>query len=150
MAEVQHAERDLDRAEQQQALLAAVLGGSEERARAALEGLGPAWPAGGTPAVLAVAVSHALLDGQPRIAPVSAARTRELGRAFLDPGPPPTPRPEAVARAAEVLAAVVPGDEPARLARLVLERLADQIGGALLTGPLPEEVRTTLPWSTGL
>jgi hypothetical protein len=49
-----------------------------------------------------------------------------------------------------VLGTVTPGDESARLARLVLDRLADQIGGALLTGPLPEEVRTTLPWSSGL
>jgi hypothetical protein len=56
----------------------------------------------------------------------------------------------AVARAAQVLGTVTPGDESARLARLVLDRLADQIGGALLTGPLPEEVRTTLPWSSGL
>jgi len=150
MTEIQHAERELDRAEQQQALLAALLGAAEEPARAALDGLGPAWPAGGTPAVLAAAVSHALLDGEARVAPVAASRTRELGRAFVDPGPPPTARPEAVARAAQVLGKVTPGDEPARLARLALERLADQIGGALLTGPLPEEVRTTLPWSPGL
>jgi Family of unknown function (DUF6178) len=150
MTEIQHAERELDRAEQQQALLAALLGGSEEPARAALDGLGPGWPAGGTPAVLAAAVSHALLDGQARVAPVAASRTRELGRAFVAPGPPPTARPEAVARAAQVLGTVTPGDESARLARLVLDRLADQIGGALLTGPLPEEVRTTLPWSSGL
>ena len=150
MSEIQHAERELERAEQQQALLAALLGGSEEQARTALDGLGPAWPAGGTPAVLAAAVSHALLDGQPRVSPVEAARTRELGRAFLDPGPPPTVRSEATARAAAVLSTVSPGEETTRLARLALERLADQIGGALLTGPLPVEVQTTLPWSSGL
>jgi len=150
LAEIQQAERELERAEQQQALLAALLGGSEETARAALDALGPAWPAGGTPAVLAAAVAHALLDARAQVAPVPAPRTRELGHAFLDPGPPPTVRPEAVARVAAVLASVAPGEESRRLARLVLERLADQLGGALLTGPLPVEVQTTLPWSAGL
>jgi hypothetical protein len=150
LAEIQHAERELERAEQQQALLAALLGGSEENARAALDALGPAWPAGGTPAVLAAAVAHALLDGRARVAPVPAARTRELGHAFLDPGPPPTVRPDAVSRAAGALAAVAPGDEAEKLARLVLERLADQVGGALLAGPLPVEVQTALPWAAGL
>ncbi|HEY3588439.1 MAG TPA: DUF6178 family protein, partial [Myxococcaceae bacterium] len=138
------------RAEQQQALLASLLGNDEDRARAALDSLGVAWPAGGTPAVLAAAVAHALLDGHARVAPVPAGRTRALGRDFLDPGPPPIVRPEAVTRAAEALAAVSPGEESARLARLVLERLADQIGGALLAGPLPVEVQTTLPWSVEL
>jgi hypothetical protein len=150
LAEIRHAERELERAEQQQALLASLLGNDEERARAALDSLGVAWPAGGTPAVLAAAVAHALLDGQARVAPVPAGRTRALGRDFLDPGPPPTVRPAAVTRAAEALVAVSPGDESARLARLVLERLADQIGGALLAGPLPVEVQTTLPWSPEL
>jgi len=150
LAEIHHAERELQRAEQQQGLLAGLLGNDEERARAVLDSLGVAWPAGGTPAVLAAAVSHALLDGTARVAPVPAARTRALGRAFLDPGPPPTARPEAVTRAAAALAAVSPGEESGRLARLVLERLADQIGGALLAGPLPVEVQTTLPWSAEL
>ena len=150
LAEIRHAERELERAEQQQALLAALLGGSEENARAALDALGPAWPAGGPPAVLAAAVAHALLDGRARVAPVPAARTRELGHAFLDPGPPPTVRSQAVSRAAGALAAVAPGEEAETLARLVLERLADQLGGALLAGPLPVEVQTTLPWAAGL
>ena len=150
LGEIHETERALERAEQQQTLFAALLGGSEERARTALDGLGPAWPAGGTPAVLAAAVSQALLGGRPRIAPVPAARTRDLGHAFLIAGPQPTVRPEAVTRAATALASVTPGDESARLARLVLERLADQIGGALLAGPLPPEVQTTLPWSAGL
>jgi len=150
LAEIHHAERELDRAEQQQALLAALLGNDEDRARTALDSLGVAWPAGGTPAVLAAAVSHALLDGQARVAPVPAGRTRALGHDFLDPGPPPTVRPQAVSRAAAVLAAVSPGEESARIARRVLERLADQIGGALLAGPLPVEVQTTLPWSAEL
>jgi hypothetical protein len=147
LAEIQQAERELERAEQQQALLATLLGGSEEAARTALDALGPAWPAGGTPAVLAAAVAHALLDGRARVVPVPAGRTRELGHAFLEPGPPPTVRPEAVSRAAGALAAVAPGEEAGTLARLVLERLADQLGGALLAGPLPVEVQTTLPWS---
>ncbi len=150
LTEIHHAERELERAEQQQALLGTLLGNDEERARAVLDSLGVAWPAGGTPAVLAAAVSHALLDGQARVAPVPAARTRALGRAFLDPGPPPTARPDAVTRAAAALAAVSPGEESGRLARLVLDRLADQIGGALLAGPLPVEVQTTLPWSAEL
>ncbi|HEY1905481.1 MAG TPA: DUF6178 family protein [Myxococcaceae bacterium] len=150
LAEIHHAERELDRAEQQQTLLAALLGGSEERARATLDGLGAAWPAGGTPAVLAAAVAHALLDGQARVAPVPAARTRGLGQAFVVPGPPPGVRPEAVKSAGAALARVAPGDEAPRLARLVLERLADQLGEALLLGPLPVEVQTTLPWAPGL
>lgn len=150
VAELHQAEQDLSRAEQQQALLAALLGGTEERARVALDGLGPAWPAGGPPAVLASAVAHALLDGRPRIAPVPAGRTQELGRNFLAPGAPPTVRPEAVERVAAALAAVAPGDEAPRLARQVLERLADQLGEALLAGPLPVEVQTTLPWADAL
>ena len=150
LAEIRHAERELERAEQQQALLASLLGNDEDRARAGLDSLGVAWPAGGTPAVLAAVVAHALLDGQARVAPVPAGRTRALGRDALDPGPPPTVRPEAVTRAAQALTAVSPGEESARLARLVLERLADQIGGALLAGPLPVEVQTTLPWSAEL
>ena len=150
VAEIRQAEEELGRAEQQQTLFAALLGGTEEPARAALDGLGPAWPAGGTPAVLAAAVAHALLDGSPRVAPVPATRTQELGRAFLVPGSRPTVRPEAVARAAAALRAVTPGDEAERLARLVLERLADQLGPALLAGPLPVEVQTTLPWSAAL
>lgn len=147
LAEIHHAEEELGRAEAQQTLLAALLGESEERARVALDSLGPAWPAGGTPAVLAAAVAHALLEGRPRVAPVPARRTQELGRAFLVPGAAPTVRPEAVERAAAALRAVTPGDEPERLARRVLDRLADQLGPALLAGPLPVEVQTTLPWS---
>jgi len=147
VAEIHHAEQELERAEAQQTLLAALLGKSEERARVALDSLGPAWPAGGTPAVLAAAVAHALLEGRLRVAPVPAARTQELGRAFLVPGAAPTVRPEAVERAAAALRAVTPGDEPERLARRVLDRLADQLGQALLAGPLPVEVQTTLPWS---
>ncbi len=150
LAEIRQAEEELARAEGQQALLAALLGGTEERARAAVDALGPAWPAGGTPAVLAVAVAHVLLDGVARVAPVPAGRTVELGRAFLVPGPTPTVRPEAVARAAAVLQGIVPGAETERLVRAVLDRLADQLGRALLSGSLPVEVQTTLPWSSGL
>ncbi len=150
VAEIRQAEQELSRAEQQQALLAALLGGTEERARAALGGLGPAWPAGGTPALLAAAVAHVLLDGSPRIAPVPAGRTQELGRVFLASGAPRTVRPEAVQRAGTTLASVEPGDEAPRLARQVLERLADEIGEALLAGPLPVETQTTLPWADRL
>jgi hypothetical protein len=150
VAEIHEAEQQLARAEQQQTLLAALLGGSEERARTALAGLGPAWPAGGTPAVLAAAVAQALLEGSPRVVPVPAGRTQELGRAFLEPGSPPRVRPGAVDRAAGALRALAPGDEAPRLARQVLERLADQLGQALLAGPLPAEVQTTLPWSPTL
>jgi hypothetical protein len=150
LAELQRADEELARAEQQQALLAALLGGTEERARAAVDGLGAAWPAGGTPAVLAAAVAHALLDGTARVSPVPASRTEELGRAFLAPGPSPTVRAEAVARAAAVLEGVVSGPEAGRLARAVLERLADQIGKALLSGPLPVEVQTALPFAARL
>ena len=150
MAEIQEADHQLARAEQQQSLLAVLLGGSEERARSALDGLGAAWPAGGTPAVLAAAVAHALLDGSARVAAVPAGRTQELGRGFLDAGTPPRVKPAAVERAATALAALAPGDEARRLARMVLERLADQLGSALLAGPLPAEVQTTLPWSAAL
>ncbi len=150
LAEIRQAEEELARAEGQQALLAALLGGTEERARSAVDALGAAWPAGGTPAVLAAAVAHALLDGVARVAPVPAGRTVELGRAFLVPGPSPTVRPEAVARATAVLQGIVPGAETERLVRAVLDRLGDQLGKALLSGPLPVEVQTTLPWSAGL
>jgi len=152
VAEVRQAEADLERAERQHALLSTLLGGDEESARAALDRLGPAWPTGGTPAVLAAAVANALLDGEPRVAAVSARRTMELGRAFLAAGTPPSVRPEAVTRAAAALAAAVPrsGEEAQRLARAVLDRLADQVGQALLAGPLPVEAKTVLPWSDAL
>ena len=76
LAEIRQAEEELARAEGQQALLAALLGGTEERARAGVDALGPAWPAGGTPAVLATAVAHALLDGVARVAPVPGGPDR--------------------------------------------------------------------------
>src|SRR5262249_5721499 len=70
LAESRAADAQLGRAEKQHRLLAALLGGNEEVARAALHGLGAGWPAGGTPAVLAAALSNALLEGAPRVAPV--------------------------------------------------------------------------------
>ena len=150
LAELDAAAAQLTRAEHQQRLLSGLLGGDEETARTALHRLGAAWPAGGTPAVLAAALSQVLLGGQPRVIPVPAARTLELGRELLA-GAPPRLRPEAVSRAADALRALVPGtgDEPERLARAVLARLVDQIGPALLAGPLPREVQTTLPWTDG-
>lgn len=150
LAEIRQVQEQLERAERQQTVLATLLGGTEEHARAALDTLGPAWPAGGTPAVLAAAVAHALLDGSPRVAPVPASRTQELGRSFLAPGAEaPTVRPEAVQRVAAVFRHLAPGaeEESALLARSVLDRLADQLGRALLAGPLPVEAQTTLPWS---
>jgi hypothetical protein len=150
LAELEATSAQLTRAERQHRLLAALLGGSEESARSALHGLGAGWPAGGTPAVLAAALSQVLLGGALRVAPVPAGRSKELGQQLLV-GSPPRVRPEAVARAAAALQTLVPetGDEPARLARAVLERLADQVGPALLAGPLPREVQTTLPWTEG-
>lgn len=148
LAEIDATSRQLTRAERQCRLLAALLGGGEESARAALQGLGAGWPAGGTPAVLAAALSQVLLGAALRVAPVPAARSQELGRALLS-GTPPRVRPEALSRTAEALQSLGldAGDEPAQLARAVLERLADQIGPALLAGPLPPEVQTTLPWA---
>jgi len=139
-----------DGVELQQRLLSALLGNDEETARQALHGLGAGWPAGGVPAVLAAALAQVLLGGQARVAPVPAARTGELGQRLLS-GSPPRLRPEAVSRAADALRALVPdaGDQPEVLARAVLERLVDQIGPALLAGPLPREVQTTLPWTDG-
>jgi hypothetical protein len=149
LREVHEAEAHLGRAERQHALFAGLLGGDEARARTALDSLGPSWPAGGTPAVLAAALGHALLDDEARVAPVPAGRTQEFGRSFLEPGPSPGVKPAAVERAADRLRARVSeaGDEATVLARLGLERLAEQIGPALLAGPLPREVQTALPWS---
>ena len=150
LAELDATSTQLTRAERQQRMLSALLGGDEETARAALHGLGAGWPAGGTPAVLSAALSQALLGGPARVAPVPSARTGELGQQLLS-GSPPRLRPEAVSRATDALRALAPdtGDEPERLARAVLERLVDQIGPALLSGPLPREVQTTLPWTDG-
>jgi hypothetical protein len=150
--EIRETEQQLGRAERQQALFAALLGGTEADARRTLDGLGPSWPAGGTPAVLAAALAHALLERVPRVAPLAASRTQEFGRAFLTPGTPPTVRLAAVGRAGAILHTLVPaaGDEAAALAQLGLETLADALGGALLAGPLPATVQTTLPLLPGL
>jgi hypothetical protein len=150
--EIRETEHQLDRAERQQSVFAALLGGSEASARRALEGLGPSWPAGGMPAVLAAALAQALLDGAPRVAPLAASRTQEFGRSFLAPGTSPTVRAAAVDRAGALLRALAPaaGGEATALAQLGLETLAEAIGPALLEGPLPMTVQTTLPLLPGL
>jgi hypothetical protein len=150
--EIRETDHQLERAERQQAVFAALLGGTEASARRALEGLGPSWPAGGTPAVLSAALAQALLEGVPRVAPLAASRTQEFGRTFLAPGTSPTVRPAAVDWAGALLEALAPaaGGEARALAQLGLATLADALGPALLAGPLPVTVQTTLPLLPGL
>ena len=59
-------------------------------------------------------------------------------------GPRPWPGPPRCSRGSSR------APRPSGSSGAVLDRLADQMGKALLSGPLPVEVQTTLPWSAGL
>jgi Family of unknown function (DUF6178) len=148
LREIQESEALLGRAEHQAALFAALLGGSEETARAALTALGPDWPVGGTPAVLLSALANGVLDGALRVAPLARARLGELAASLLE-GDLDAPRIRRATRDRLVteLAALAPAsaEEAARLVDGALEKLLAEVGPALAHGELPAEASTLLP-----
>ena len=148
LREVQEAESLLERAEHQAALFAALLGGSEASARAALAELGPDWPVGGTPAVLLAALAHGAVEGGLRVAPLPRAQVGALAAALLE-GDAEAPRIRRAGRdaLAAQLSSLVPGstEEAGRLVDLALEKLLSEVGPALARGELPLEVSTLLP-----
>ena len=143
LAEIDATSRQLTRAERQCRLLAALLGGGEESSR------GAAGPRSGV-----ARGRHPGRAGRGAVAGAlgAALRVARASGALAGAGPGVPERHAAPGEARGAVpdrrGAAVAGrrcrDEPAQLARAVLERLADQIGPALL-GPLPPEVQTTLP-----
>lgn len=129
-------------------LLPALLGGSEESARAALATLGEDWPVGGIPAVLLAALAHGAVDGVLRVAPFPRENVPALAAALLAGGADPLrPRRETRDRLVEALSRLAPGHdaEAARLVDAALERLLSEAGPALARGELPAQVSTLLP-----
>jgi hypothetical protein len=149
MREVHEARALLARAEHQATLFAALLGGTVERARAALQSLEPDWPVGGTPALLLAALAHGALEGVLRVAPVPRSALTPLATALLEGQPEAVRiRPEARDRLLVLLTALAPeaADEPARLLDAALEGLVGEVGPALARGELPREASTLLPF----
>ncbi len=148
LREVQETEGLLGRAEQQLAVFSALLGGTEEKARAALASLGEDWRVGGTPAVLLAALAQAALGGALQVAPVQKARVGALGAALLE-GPKEAPHLQRTTRdrLVRALAALAPdsGEEAARLVDAGLEKLLREAGPALAHGELPPQLSTLLP-----
>ncbi len=148
LREVQETEGLLGRAEQQLALFSALLGGTEEKARAALASLGEDWPVGGTPALLLAALAQAALGGALQVAPVQTAQLGALGAALLE-GPKEAPRLQRTTRdrLVRALAALAPdsGEEAARLVDAGLEKLLTEAGPALAHGEWPPQLSTLLP-----
>ncbi len=148
LREVHETEALLGRAEHQLELFSALLGGTEERAHAALAGLGEDWPVGGTPAVLLAALAHGALGGALQVAPVQRARLGALGAALLD-GPKEAPRLQRATRdrLVSALAALAPdsAEEAARLVDAGLQKLLTEAGPALAHGEFPKQLSTLLP-----
>jgi len=149
LREVHETESLLGRAEHQAALFAALLGGTDKAARAALATLGPDWPVGGMPAVLLAALGHAAVEGALQVAPLQRAQLRALGAALLE-GEPDAPRirKETRDRLVGAFQALAPGsaEEAARLVDAGLEKLLADVGPALARGELPKEASTVLPF----
>lgn len=149
LREIGEAEVSLSRAEQQQALLAALLGGTEASARSAVEGLEPDWPAGGVPALLLAALAHAALEGSLRVAPLQRQELAPLAEALFErpPGPLRVRRPVRD-RLAVLLGALAPeaAEEAGPLLDQALDLLVEQVGPALATGVLPREASVLLPF----
>jgi len=148
LREIQEAQALLDRAEHQAALFSALLGGTQEAARARLSALGADWPVGGTPAVLLSALAHGAQEGILTVAPVARSSLPALAAALLEgdasaPRIRPSTRDVLVAK----LAALAPqsAGEAARLVDEALEKLLSAVGPALAKGELPQEASTLLP-----
>jgi Family of unknown function (DUF6178) len=148
LREIQETESLLDRAEHQATLFAALLGNSEAAARTALDGLGPDWPVGGTPAVLLAALAHAAVGSGLTVAPFPVARVAELATALLEgDADEPRIRRSTRDRLVSALAALAPqsAEEAGRLVDAALAKLLAEVGPALARGELPLEVSTLLP-----
>jgi Family of unknown function (DUF6178) len=149
LREIDEAEVSLRRAEAQVVLFGALLGGTEGTARAALDGLEPDWPAGGTPAVLLSALGHAALGGALRVAPLQRSELRPLAEALLEGSPgAPRIRPPMRDRLAVLLSALAPdaAEEAKKLVDQALQLLLEQVGPALASGDLPGEASALLPF----
>ncbi|HZI02538.1 MAG TPA: DUF6178 family protein, partial [Archangium sp.] len=124
------------RAEAQVALLGAVLGGTENRAREVLALFGVEPRILGVERFFAATVALALLEGKVGPRPVPSARRDELG-ALLFEGTPEAPRlrPDVAARAVAVLEPVVPESARPELRRQVnatLARLLEELAPSFL------------------
>lgn len=129
-------EEVLARAEAQVALLGALLGGTQERAREVLARFGVEPRVLGVDRFFAATVALALLEGKVEPRPVPSARRDELG-AMLFEGTPEAPRlrPDVAARAMAVLEPVVPETTRPELRRLVdvtLARLLEELAPSFI------------------
>lgn len=134
--ELAASEEVLARAEAQVALLGALLGGTEERARTLLARFGVEPRVLGVDRFFAAALALALLEGKVEPRPVPSARRDELG-AMLFEGTPEAPRLRAdvAGRALAVLEPGVPESARPELRRLVnvtLARLLEELAPSFL------------------
>ena len=134
--ELAASEEVLARAEAQVALLGALLGGTEKKAREVLALFGVEARVLGVERFFAAAVALALLEGKVGPRPVPSARRDELG-ALLFAGSPEAPRlrEDVSARAVAVLEPAVPESARPELRRWVdvtLARLLEELGPSFL------------------
>ncbi len=134
--ELAASEEVLTRAEAQVALLGALLGGTEKRAREVLALFGVEPRILGVERFFAATVALALLEGKVGPRPVPSARRDELG-ALLFEGTPQAPRlrPDEATRAVAVLEPAVPESARPELRRLVnatLARLLEELAPSFL------------------
>ncbi|MFY0523849.1 DUF6178 family protein [Archangium gephyra] len=134
--EVAASEEVLTRAEAQVALLGALLGGTEKRAREVLALFGVEPRILGVERFFAATVALALLEGKVGPRPVPSARRDELG-ALLFEGTPEAPRlrPDVAARVVAVLEPAVPESARPELRRQVnatLARLLEELAPSFL------------------
>ena len=134
--ELAASEEVLTRAEAQVALLGALLGGTEKRARELLALFGVEPRILGVERFFAATVALALLEGKVGPRPVPSARRDELG-ALLFEGTAEAPRlrPDVAARAVAVLEPVVPESARPELRRQVnatLARLLEELAPSFL------------------
>ena len=135
----------LDRAEAQVSILGALLGGDPAAAKSLLE----VTPASSLPltagTIFAAALAHALLEGQPSVAPLSRAEVeRVLGLALGKDGIVLT---EAGVRAREVLLPLVEPSAKGELERLIdatLQHWSDELGAPIAAGAPLEPVMEAL------
>ena len=134
--ELAASEEVLTRAEAQVALLGALLGGTEKRAREVLALFGVEPRILGVERFFAATVALALLEGKVGPRPVPSARRDELG-ALLFEGTPEAPRlrPDVAARAVAALEPAVPESARPELRRQVnatLARLLEELAPSFL------------------
>jgi hypothetical protein len=152
--ELAASEEVLTRAEAQVALLGALLGGTEERAKMLLARFGVEPRVLGVDRFFAATVALALLEGKVEPRPVPSARRDELGTMLFE-GTPEAPRlrPDVAARALSVLEPRVPESarpELRRLVNLTLARLLEELAPSFLQeGKLNPIASVVLPVEGG-